>query len=552
MNDSPAPELSPAACLWAVVAITFLAHLPFALFDRPFQDGWIHELLFERGYPGENLQLLLDNGRPVAGWLNLAAMQVTGSGHGAVWMSVLSVVVAGAGWYLACLRSGLFSPRLCLTMAVVAAVTPANQIIVSSPTVIFVSAHAFFALGLWLFMEARVAKSVTWRGAAYATACACAVMAALLGEATAPMLVLYPIMMMLATLKPVQRPPAAGQAAALLLRHSAPVALGCLAFAAMFVLYPPIGATAVTERRITFDPVLLGLSAVTFGVTVLIAYAGFWGVVLAMLRHERLPRAGVRMLLLAVAALMAVLAIGPYVAALRLASPTGWGGRYLYYFGGPLALLVAAIAPLHDSRGRLDIALRWSRWLCAAVVLGLLVRWPFLAARTVHEDAVAMAAARSPLLGDVQVVVVDDPGDVIAAPLRDQEWTGLLQRGMDRQGTLAAVGYPRAPDTAWSRIRLELRRKMGWATEHPPKLTPTFLGVSMQAQQRTQVVKFPAGTCRVALLTVAPQPLSSQATALAWYVRARFQPDAYRGWLIGQVPATATVAQLPHLSLPCP
>ena len=112
MNDSPAPELSPAACLWAVVAITFLAHLPFALFDRPFQDGWIHELLFERGYPGENLQLLLDNGRPVAGWLNLAAMQVTGSGHGAVWMSVLSVVVAGAGWYLACLRSGL-SPHAC-------------------------------------------------------------------------------------------------------------------------------------------------------------------------------------------------------------------------------------------------------------------------------------------------------------------------------------------------------------------------------------------------------------------------------------------------------
>lgn len=545
----------PNRPVWAWLAATFLVvfvlHVPFALFGRPFQDGWLHELLFERGAYDAIYERLLVNGRPVAGWLNLHAMLATGAGRGAIWLSVLSAAVAGAAWFMVFVRSGTATPPLALALGCIAATSPANQIIVSSPTVIFVSAHAFFAVGLWLFLEAHLQGPLAWRVPAYVAGCCLGVLSALLGESTAPMLLVYPAVSLLPLLgEPSARP--WRDWLWLGLKRSVPAALGIAAFAAMFIAFPPVGADFGTERRMTANPVLLAVSAGTFAITVALVYLPLWLFVAAVSRAGHAPwrrlMRGRPAVLLALGLGTAVLTLGPYMVALRLASPTGWGLRYLYYFGSAVAWVVAALAAASlQGAAPARWPLRWVRWACVAVAVGLLVRWPLLAIRTVHEDMVVAAAVAAG--GPVDVFVVDDKSPVMAGPLRDWEWSGLLQRGLQRPGTLAGIAAPPAPESPLERFRLALRVKMGWAAPELPALSAEYVREHVRGLDVPAFVALPPH-CRVVELEVEPWDAGWALTAGAWYVRSTWDPDGYRAWLPRAAASGVRAAPLPDLS-PC-
>lgn len=559
----PVPQGKPMPVnfgwLLMTAAVVFLAHLPFALFGSEFQDGWIHALLYEQGDYGEIFKRLMDNGRPVAGWLNLHAMTVTGFAHGAIWLSLFSAVVAGAAWYALFMRTGHLSPRLAFVMAVLSAVTPANQIILSTPTVIFVSAHAFFALGIWLFLEACLRRGSVKGVLAYVGACIFGALAAVLGEATAPMLLLYPLVTLLVDETFLAGSPFDWQSILLkLLGRCTPVVLGAGAFAAMFLVFPPVGAEMVSERRLSFQPIQLALSLGTFLVTILMAYLPFWLAITWMLltRGQR-PLHQVwrgdyrRGFFLLLGFSTAVFTLSPYIAALRLASPAGWGLRYLYYFGSALAWLLASLMIGKDRAAQLCIDSRWAGWLTAAVVAGLLVRWPFFAIRTVHEAMVVQAVSASPLTRQTQVFVVDDRTDVMAAPLRDVEWTGLLQKGLQASRHIAAVASPQEPESAWTRWRFKLRQRMGWAPQVQPVLTQTYLREHVRGLQGHALVGNMAGACVVSQVNISEPSVSWFFEALIWYFRSAWQPDAYREWLQAQGPGRITVEKMPFSLDPC-
>ncbi|MES2509949.1 MAG: hypothetical protein V4625_08470 [Pseudomonadota bacterium] len=550
-----------ANCRWLLLtaAVVFFTHLPFALFSNEFQDGWIHALLFEQKAYGEIFKRLMDNGRPVAGWINLHAMTVTGFAHGAIWLSVIAAVVAGAAWYAAFLRTGHIAPRLAFVMAVVAAVTPANQIILSTPTVIFVSAHAFFAVGIWLFLEAHLRARTVAGIVAYVGACVCGTAAALLGEATAPMLVLYPMVTLLVDGTFAQGSAFNWQRALWsLCKRSAPVVLGCGAFAAMFILFPPVGAEMVSERRISFQPVQLLLSLGTFVATVLAAYVSMWLVIVWMLfagtkkansAYKDIDNRRRFFLLLAVST--AVFTLSPYIAALRLASPAGWGLRYLYYFGSALAWLLAFLAPLPAGRERLSIDGKVVAWLTAAVVAGLLLRWPLFAVRTVHEAMVVQAVSDSPLARQTKVFVMDDQTDVMAAPLRDVEWSGILQRALRAPGAIAAIASPQEPETTWTRWRFQLRQRMGWAPAVQPVLTPGYLREHVRGLQGHALVGQMDNPCVLTEVRVADPSSNWFGQAFVWYFRSTWQPDGYRAWLRTEAAQRISISKMPFVLDPC-
>lgn len=543
------------AWMWlaATVAAVAVFHVPFALFGRPFQDGWLHELLYERGAHAAIYERLLVNGRPVAGWLNLHAMLATGSGRGAIWLSVLSVVAAGAAWFMVFVRSRSAAPPLAFALACIAATSPANQIIVSSPTVIFVSAHAFFALGLWLFLEAHLDGPQVLRVAAYVGACVLGVLSALLGESTAPLLLVYPFV----TLLPGLAEGAYGLRTALqlALRRSVPAVLGIAAFTAMFLAFPPVGADFATERRMTANPLLLALSAGTFAVTVALVYLPLWGVLVLAGRWREVRwrqwARGRPACLLGLAVASAVLTLGPYIVALRLASPTGWGLRYLYYFGPAMAWLVASAAAAGGG-GSMPARwpARWAAWACIAVGAGLLVRWPLLAVRTVHEDVIAAAAAASPAVQRADVVIVDDKSPVMAGPLRDWEWSGLLQRALGRPGRVAGIAAPPAPESPLERFRLALRVTMGWAAPGVPALSGSYVREHVRSLDVPEFVSLPGQACRVAEMEVEDWGPAWAAEAGSWYVRSAWDSAGYRDWLARAAASRVRVAELPDVT-PC-
>ena len=562
MTNVPMPGKPAAVDLnWLVLAmlVIFSAHLPFALFQSEFQDGWIHALLYEQGAYGEIFKRLMDNGRPVAGWLNLHAMTVTGFAHGAIWLAVLGAVIAGAAWYMTFMRTGSISPRLAFAMAVLSAVTPANQIILSTPTVIFVSAHAFFALGMWLFVEAHLRPRTAFGMAAYLLACIFGTLSALLGEATAPMLVLYPMVTLLidGTLAP-------GIAVnwrhigVKLIKRSAPFVIGAGAFAAMFVMFPPIGAEMVSERRLSFHPLQLMLSLATFLVTIFMAWLPLWFAIAWMqiksksrASHQSSSLDHRRYFFLLLTISTAVFTLSPYIAALRLASPAGWGLRYLYYFGSAPAWLLAYLASSRERDGRISVTRPVAGWLTLAVVAGLLLRWPFFAVRTVHEDMVVQAVSASPLASQTKVILVDDKTDVIAAPLRDVEWTGLLQRALSKPQSVVAIASPQEPESTWTRWRFQLRQRMGWAPAAQPVLTQDYMRVHIRGLQGHAMVGRIEGVCDVSQVNVAEPSSSWFVRALGWYFRSAWDPDAFRQWQKNQAADRITIEKMPLPLDPC-
>ncbi|MES2400118.1 MAG: hypothetical protein V4573_09045 [Pseudomonadota bacterium] len=546
---------------WLLIAVIviFFAHLPFATFRNEFQDGWIHAMLYEQGAYGEVFKRLMDNGRPVAGWLNLHAMTATGFAHGAIWLSVLSAVIAGAAWYATFNRTGVIAPQLAFVMAVVSAVTPANQIILSTPTVIFVSAHAFFALGIWLFLEAHLRARTFWGLLAYGASCACGAISALLGEATAPMLLLYPLVTLLGDGTFARdASPNWHRISLTLVKRSAPVVLGAGAFAVMFVIFQPVGAEMISERRLSFQPVQLALSLGTFLITVLVAYLSLWVAIVWMtIEKTRVPGKktvktnyqGRFFLFLAFST--AILTLSPYIAALRLASPAGWGLRYLYYFGSTLAWLLAAVATINDQKSPISINRRWAVWLTISVVAGLLFRWPFFAIRTVHEDMVAQAVSDSFVARQTKVLVVDDRTEVMAAPLRDVEWTGILQKALRAPQALAAIASPQEPESTWTRWRFQLRQRMGWAPLIQPVLTPAYLREHVRALQGYAQVGTLDSSCAVSHINVAEPSSGWFLPALSWYFRSTWQAEKYQEWLRTQGTERITIEKMPLPLDPC-
>ncbi len=562
MTEAPSHHKSaPLDFRWLLLAVMviFLAHLPFAMFRNEFQDGWIHALLYEQGAYGEVFKRLMDNGRPVAGWLNLHAMTTTGFAHGAIWLSVFSAAIAGAAWYATFMRTGSITPRLAFVMAVLSAVTPANQIILSIPTVIFVSAHAFFALGIWLFLEAHLRSRSLLGLLAYVASCACGAISALLGEATAPMLLLYPLITLLCdgTFTPGAAPNWR-RIGLSLVKRSAPVVLGAGAFAAMFMIFQPVGAEMISERRLSFQPVQLALSLGTFLITVLMAYLPLWVALIWMLctkTRAASPQSAAqnyqRQFFLFLAFSTAVFTLSPYIAALRLASPAGWGLRYLYYFGSALAWLLAALVTINGHKGRLSIDRRWAVWLTIAIVAGLLLRWPLFAVRTVHEDMIAQAVSDSSIARQTKVFVMDDRTDVMAAPLRDVEWTGILQKALKAPQALAAIASPQEPESTWTRWRFQLRQRMGWAPLTQPVLTPAYLREHVRALQGYAQVGLLGSSCTVSQIDVIEPSAGWFLPALTWYFRAALQPDKYHEWLKAQGTERITIEKLPLPLDPC-
>lgn len=557
MNSKPAP----VNLGWLTLAILtiFLAHLPFALFDSEFQDGWIHALLYERGEYEEIFKRLMDNGRPVAGWLNLHAMTATGSAHGAIWLSVLAAVIAGAAWFATFMRTGSISPRLALVMAVLSAVTPANQIIVSTPTVIFVSAHAFFALGIWLFVEAHLRLRTVSGVVAYLLACLFGTLSALLGEATAPMLLLYPTITLLLDESLTPGFPLDWRRICItLIKRSAPFLIGAGAFAAMFVMFPPVGAEMVSERRLSLQPLQLMLSLATFMATIFIAWVPLWitfGWMLVKRKNQlALPPDRYehrRVFFLLMACSTTILTLSPYIVALRLASPAGWGLRYLYYFGSALAWLLAYLVTAKDSNGRISVTRPVAVWLTIAVVAGLLVRWPFFAVRTVHEDMVARAISGSSLTRQTKVIVMDDKTDVIAAPLRDAEWTGLMQRALGTPQDIVAIASPHEPESIWTHWRFRLRQNMGWAPAIQPVLTPDYLRERIRNLQGHALVGRMEGACGISHVNVTEPSGSWFGQALLWYFRSKWEPVAYSQWQKAQAAQRITIQKTPIPLDPC-
>lgn len=553
------PALVTFRWLALAILIIFFAHLPFAMFRSEFQDGWIHALLYEQGAYGEIFKRLTDNGRPVAGWLNLHAMTVTGFAHGAIWLSVLATVVAGAAWYATFMRTGIVSPRLAFVMAVLSAVTPANQIILSTPTVIFISAHAFFALGIWLFVEAHLRPRSSLGMAAYLLACTFGTLSALLGEATAPMLLLYPMVTLL-----IDGSLTSGtsniwrRTGITLIRRSAPFVIGSGAFAAMFIMFPPVGAEMVSERRISFQPFSLMLSMATFLVTIFMAWLPLWFAIGWMQLRKR-NLAGQysscsdhrRYFFLLLAFSTAVLALAPYIFALRLASPSGWGLRYLYYFGSAIAWLLAYLVTDRDTHGRISVSQPVAALLTVAIVAGLLLRWPLFAVRTVHEDMVVQAVSASAVARQTKVIVMDDRTDVMAGPLRDVEWTGLLQRATDTPRNIAVIASPREPESAWTRFRFRLRQRMGWAPAVLPVLTPAYLRQHVRDLQGHAMVGPVPSKCDVSRINVSQPPPGWFMQALAWYFRSTWNSEAYIQWQGAQAAERITIEKLPLPLEPC-
>ncbi len=557
IKNKPAPIDSG----WLALAmlVIFLAHLPFALFVSEFQDGWIHALLYEQGAYEEIFKRLMNNGRPVAGWLNLHAMTSTGFAHGAIWLSVIGAVIAGAAWYATFMRTGTISPRLAFVMAVLSAVTPANQIILSTPTVIFVSAHAFFALGMWLFVEAHLRPRSALGVGAYLLACVLGTLSALLGEATAPMLLLYPMVTLLVDGTLNQGAvPRWGHISKTLIRRSAPFVIGAGAFATMFVMFPPIGAEMVSERRLSFQPSQLMLSLATFLATIFMAWLPLWVAIACMQTRRKkpaVPPSGSfdyrRHFFLLLAFSTAVFTLSPYIAALRLASPAGWGLRYLYYFGSALSWLLAYLVVSQDSHGRVSVSRRVASWLTIAIVAGLLLRWPLFAVRTVHEEMVVQSIAASTTARQTKVIVINDKTDVMAAPLRDVEWTGLLQRAMAAPQNVVGIASPLEPDTTWSRWRFQLRQRMGWAPAVQPVLTPDYLREHIRGLEGHAMVGRIGGACDVSLVDVSEPSPSWFTQALGWYFRSVWDPSAYGQWQKTQAAERITVEKMPLPLDPC-
>lgn len=542
-----AAESGAARWLLAIAALVLVAHLPFALLAGPFFDGWQHVQLFERGDVGGARKILVNAGRPLGAWLTVGAMEVTGRGHGAVWLSVLFIVAAACGWFLALMRTGLVSPRLSFAMAVICAVSPASQLVVVTPAIHFFAAHAFFSLGLWLYL---CAPPSAWRPAAYAAACICAVLSALWGEATTAMLLLYPLTAWVAG---ERSSPSRSRRWLYLVHAWFPVALGVVAFVANSLLWPPV-ASYVLERRLTFDAVQLVLSAATFAATLLLVYLPLLSVMMWQRKRDAGLQAvtdGRKNLLFALALATAILSIGPFVVALRLASPTGWGVRYLYFFGSSLAWLLAALVVSRDDKGRRTLDVRDVSWVVLAVSAALLLRWPFMAARAVQEDIVSAAAAQSAVIRSSHVVLVEDSTGHIGAPLRDMEWSGLLQRAVGKPREIAGIELVRE-DTAWSRWRLALRRRMKWAQEAVDVPMP----VEQQLRERVSVLEGIATLvtlpqdCRSARLRIAPITWSHGAAMVWQYLGSAVQPASYQGWLREQAAHQVLIDEMSPLS-PC-
>ncbi|MES2910972.1 MAG: hypothetical protein V4718_06275 [Pseudomonadota bacterium] len=554
-------KLVPINSGWLALAmlVIFLAHLPFALFTSEFQDGWIHALLYEQGAYEEIFKRLRENGRPIAGWLNLHAMTLTGSAHGAIWLSVLGAVTAGAAWYATFMRTGFISPKLAFVMAVLSAVTPANQIILSTPTVIFVSAHAFFALGIWFFVEAHLRQRTALGVVAYLLACVFGTLSALLGEATAPMLLLYPMVTLLVDgALDKSTIPKWRHICTTLMKRSAPFVIGAGAFATMFIMFPPVGTEMISERRLSFQPSQLMLSLATFIATIFMAWLPLW-LAIGFLRNRVKKPAGYpsgsfdyrRHFLLLLAFSTAVFTLSPYVAALRLASPAGWGLRYLYYFGSALAWLLAYLVTTQDSHGRISVSGQVAGWLTIAIVAGLLMRWPLFAVRTIHEEMVVQSISASPMARQTKVIVINDKTDVMAAPLRDVEWTGLLQKAMDAPRNVIGIASPLEPESTWTRWRFQLRQRMGWAPAVQPVLTSGYLREHIRGLQGHAMVGHINSACDVSQVNIAEPSSSWFMQALGWYFKSTWNSSAYSDWQAAQAADRITIEKMPLSLDPC-
>lgn len=538
--------MSPAArWLWAAVGAAVVASVPFAWLRGPFLDGWMFAPMFERGAHSAVADILHAGGRPLAGLFDLYAMAATGSSHGAIWLAAASIPVACAAWYMAFVRSGLAEPRLAFAMAVLSAVVPANLVLVVIPAVHFYVAHALFAIGLWLFLEARLhgAGLLALSGAG-----ACAVLSSLLGEATAMMLPLYPMVAFAAGDRgwlSWRQPLAAAKVLS-------PVVLGIAAFIAMFLLFPPSQGFA-HERRLGLDPVQLALSALTFMVTVAVAWSLVWlviGVARWRATAAQFPGGRDRRMLLALSAATAILSLAPFIIALRLANPAGWGIRYLYFFGSSVAWLAASLLATRGVRRRFDMGLRTAGWLVAAAVASVLVHLAPLISRAVHEDIVSEAALASPLLKGAHVVVIDDRTRPFGAPLRAMEWTGILQRALQMPAAIAGLEIPAAEPQGWDAWRLSLRRRMGWALPAQPP-ADEFMRDSIRALSlQPSLLDIPQASCRVVRLTIERPDSGRTFSDVGRMLQKTLAPDTWREWLRQQAAQQVRISDLPALS-PC-